>query len=76
MLFIVAMLFNIAPITYIVFGVAIVLLLVLQYDWYKKHALSEKTHIKLICCVFIIFNLLEFTSNIDNDNSSVLVVSF
>ena len=57
MLFIVAMLFNIAPITYIVFGVAIVLLLVLQYDWYKKHALSEKTHIKLICCVFIIFNL-------------------
>ena len=57
MLFIVAMLFNIAPITYIVFGVAIVLLLVLQYDWYKKHALSEKTHVKLICCVFIIFNL-------------------
>lgn len=57
MLFIVAMLFNIAPITYIVFGVAIVLLLVLQYDWYKKHALSEKTHIKLICCVSIIFNL-------------------
>ena len=34
MLFIVAMLFNIAPITYIVFGVAIVLFLVLQYDWY------------------------------------------
>ena len=57
MLFIVAMLFNIAPITYIVFGVAIVLILVLQYDWYKKHALSEKTHIKLICCVSIIFNL-------------------
>ena len=56
-LFIVAMLFNIAPITYIVFGVAIVLLLVLQYDWYKKHALSEKTHVKLTCCVFIIFNL-------------------
>ena len=47
MLFIVAMLFNIAPITYIVFGVAIVLLLVLQYDWYKKHALSEKTYIKI-----------------------------
>lgn len=57
MLFIVAMLFNIAPITYIVFGVAIVLILVLQYDWFNKHALSEKTHIKLICCVFIIFNL-------------------
>lgn len=57
MLFIMAMLFNIAPITYIVFGVAIVLILVLQYDWFKKHALSEKTHIKLICCVFIIFNL-------------------
>lgn len=57
MLFIVAMLFNIAPITYIVFGVAIVLILVLQYDWFKKHALSKKTHIKLICCVFIIFNL-------------------
>lgn len=57
MLFIVAMLFNIAPITYIVFGVAIVLILVLQYDWFKKHAVSEKTHIKLICCVFIIFNL-------------------
>lgn len=57
MLFIVAMLFNIAPITYIVFGVAIVLILVLQYDWFKKHALSEKTHIKLICCVLIIFNL-------------------
>ena len=57
MLFIVAMLFNIAPITYIVFGIAIVLSLLLQYDWFKKHALSEKTHIKLICCVFIIFNL-------------------
>lgn len=57
MLFIVAMLFNIAPITYIVFGVAIVLILVLQYDWFKKHAVSEKTHIKLICCVFIVFNL-------------------
>ena len=56
-LFIVAMLFNIAPITYIVFGVAIVLILVLQYDWFKKHAVSEKTHIKLICCVFIVFNL-------------------
>lgn len=42
MLFIVAMLFNIAPITYIVFGVAIVLILVLQYDWFKKHALSKK----------------------------------
>ena len=46
------MLFNIAPITYIVFGVAIVLLLVLQYECYKKHALSEKTHIKLICLWF------------------------
>lgn len=57
MLFIVAMLLNIAPITYIVFGVAIALILLLQYDWFKKHALSEKTHINLICCVFIIFNL-------------------
>ena len=57
MLFIVAMLFNIAPITYIVFGIAIVLSLLLQYDWFKKHTLSEKTHVKLICCVFIIFNL-------------------
>lgn len=56
-LFIVAMLFNIAPITYIVFGIAIVLSLLLQYEWFKKHALSEKTHVKLICCVFIIFNL-------------------
>ena len=57
MLFIVAILFNIAPITYIVFGIAIVLSLLLQYDWFKKHTLSEKTHVKLICCVFIIFNL-------------------
>lgn len=56
-LFIVAMLFNIAPITYIVFGIAIVLSLLLQYDWFKKHILSEKTHIKLICCLFIVFNL-------------------
>lgn len=48
MLFIVAMLFNIAPITYIVFGIAIVLSLLLQYDWFKKHALSEKTHVNLI----------------------------
>ena len=56
-LFIVAMLFNIAPITYIVFGIAIVWSLLLEYEWFKKHALSEKTHVKLICCVFIIFNL-------------------
>ena len=39
---IVVVLFNIAPITYIVFGIAIVLSLLLQYRRFKKQSISEK----------------------------------
>ena len=39
---IVVVLFNIAPITYIVFGIAIVSSIFLQYRRFKKQSISEK----------------------------------
>ncbi len=45
--FILSMLFNIAPITYIVFGVMILLSLLLQYGRFKKQTVSEKRHTQL-----------------------------
>lgn len=39
---IVVVLFNIAPITYIVFGITILLSLLLQYVRFKKQSISEK----------------------------------
>ena len=44
---IVAILFNLAPITYIVFGIAIVLSLLLQYRRFKKQAISERIHSRI-----------------------------
>ena len=57
MLFIVAMLFNIAPITYIVFGIAIVSSVFLQYRRFKKQSISERTHSRLAYALFIIITL-------------------
>ncbi len=54
---IVAILFNIAPITYIVFGIAIVLSVLLQYRRFKKQAISERTHNRLACALFVIITL-------------------
>ena len=39
---IVVVLFNIAPITYIVFSIAIVIEYILQYRRFKKQSISEK----------------------------------
>ena len=54
---IVVVLFNIAPITYIVFGIAIVLSVLLQYRRFKKQSISEKTHSRLACALFIVITL-------------------
>ena len=54
---IVVVLFNIAPITYIVFGIAIVLSVLLQYRRFKKQSISEKTHSRLSCGLFIVITL-------------------
>ena len=54
---IVIVLFNIAPITYIVFGIAIVLSVLLQYRRFKKQSISEKTHSRLACALFIVVTL-------------------
>ena len=54
---IVVVLFNIAPITYIVFGIAIVSSIFLQYRRFKKQSISEKTHSRLACALFIVVTL-------------------
>ena len=54
---IVVVLFNIALITYIVFGIAIVLSMLLQYRRFKKQSISEKTHSRLACCLFLVITL-------------------
>ena len=54
---IVVVLFNIAPITYIVFGIAIVLSVLLQYRRFKKQSISEKTHSRLACALYIVITL-------------------
>lgn len=54
---IVALLFNVAPITYIVFSIAIVLSLLLQYGRFKKNNIPERTHSRLACALFIVINL-------------------
>lgn len=54
---IVALLFNVAPITYIVFSIAIVLSLLLQYGRFKKKNISESAHSRLACALFILINL-------------------
>lgn len=50
-------LFNLAPITYIVFGITILLSLILQYIRFKKQAISEKRHTQLAWCLYIAFTL-------------------
>lgn len=54
---IVVVLFNIAPITYIVFGIAIVSSIFLQYKRFKKQSISERTHSRLAYALFIIMTL-------------------
>lgn len=54
---IVVVLFNIAPITYIVFSIAIVASVFLQYRRFKKQSISEKTHSRLSCGLFIVITL-------------------
>lgn len=54
---IVALLFNIAPITYIVFSIAIVLSVLLQYGRFKKQFISESAHSRLACALFIVITL-------------------
>ena len=54
---IVAILFNLAPTTYIVFGIAIVLSLLLQYRRFKKQAISERIHSRMACALFVIITL-------------------
>ena len=54
---IVVVLFNIAPITYIVFGITILLSLLLQYVRFKKQSISEKRHTQLAWCLYIAFTL-------------------
>ena len=55
---IVVVLFNIAPITYIVFSIAIVTSVFLQYRRFKKQSISEKTHSRLSCGLFIVITLI------------------
>ena len=55
---IVVVLFNIAPITYIVFSIAIVASVFLQYRRFKKQSISEKTHSRLSCGLFIVITLI------------------
>ena len=54
---IVVVLFNIAPITYIVFGIAIVSSIFLQYRRFKKQSISESAHSRLSCGLFIVITL-------------------
>ena len=54
---IVVVLFNIAPITYIVFSIAIVLSVFLQYRRFKKQSISERTHSRWAYALFIIITL-------------------
>ena len=54
---IVVTLFNLAPITYIVFGITILLSLLLQYVRFKKQSISEKRHTQLAWCLYIAFTL-------------------
>lgn len=54
---IVVVLFNIAPITYIVFSIAILLSVFLQYRRFKKQSISERTHRRLAYALFIIITL-------------------
>lgn len=54
---IVMTLFNLAPITYIVFGITILLSFLLQYVRFKKQAISEKRHTQLAWCLYIAFTL-------------------
>ena len=54
---IVVILFNLAPITYIVFGITILLSFLLQYVRFKKQAISEKRHTQLAWCLYIAFTL-------------------
>lgn len=54
---IVVVLFNIAPITYIVFGIAIVLSVFLQYRRFKKHSISERAHSRWACGLFVVITL-------------------
>ena len=54
---IVVVLFNIAPITYIVFSIAITISVFLQYRRFKKQSISEKTHSRLSCGLFIVITL-------------------
>ena len=54
---IVVVLFNIAPITYIVFSIAILLSVFLQYRRFKKQSISERTHSRLAYALFILITL-------------------
>lgn len=54
---IVVVLFNIAPITYIVFSIAILLSVFLQYRRFKKQSISESAHSRLACGLFIVITL-------------------
>lgn len=54
---IVVVLFNIAPITYIVFSIAIVLSVFLQYRHFKKQSISESAHSRLAYALFIVITL-------------------
>ena len=54
---IVVVLFNIAPITYIVFSIAILLSVFLQYRRFKKQSISERTHSRLAYALFVIITL-------------------
>ena len=51
---VVATLFNIAPITYMVFGIAIVLSVLLQYGRFKKRTISERAYNRLACGLFVV----------------------
>ena len=54
---VVATLFNIAPITYMVFGIAIVLSVLLQYGRFKKRTISERAYNRLACGLFVVITL-------------------
>ena len=54
---IVVVLFNIAPITYIVFSIAIVSSIFLQYRRFKKQSISESAHSRLAYALFIVITL-------------------
>ena len=54
---IVVVLFNIAPITYIVFSIAIVVSVFLQYRRFKKQSISESAHSRLAYALFIVITL-------------------